>query len=161
MGKPHHNRTKEYQDLSKQFSTTNISKKSLTGTVELDHKMKTFNLSTLAFASLAVVIAAYQTDALECPADLGEWTEWGPCSESCGLGFRQRYCKEESSPGEFNPIIYTKDTEKCQVQSSECETMEEMVRDIIGISTRLQKWLQNIHRDETKSGYWTFSRVEG
>ena len=60
-------------------------------------------------------------DALECTADSGEWTEWGPCSESCGLGFRQRYCNEESSPGEFKA---TKDTEKCQVQSSECETME-------------------------------------
>ena len=56
-------------------------------------------------------------DALECPADLGEWTEWGPCSESCGLGFRQRYCRDGN-------VIYQKDTEKCQVQSNQCETME-------------------------------------
>ena len=60
-------------------------------------------------------------DALECSADSSEWTEWGPCSESCGLGFRQRYCREESPSGE---VKATKDTEKCQVQSNQCETME-------------------------------------
>jgi len=128
MGKSHHNRAKQYQDLSKPFSATSSTIEifiSITGIVELNRKMNAFNLSTLALVFLAVVIAASQTDAFECNRDSSDWGEWSPCSESCGNGWRFRTCAEMLPSGKVNmPTSFCKEYQKCQVLSNNCETME-------------------------------------
>jgi len=81
--------------------------------------MKTFKLSILAFVVLAVAIDESLADSSDC----SKWSEWGQCSESCGLGRRERICKDTIGTREWKNL---KETEKCQIRTSNCETISDI-----------------------------------
>jgi len=105
--------------------------------------MKTFNLSTLAFVILAVVIAASQTDAectdVECTFESGEWGEWGQCSETCSIGWRERIFWGKLPSGY---VTQTKERQKCALSDINCEAI---VEDCVGDYLRCCK---NEDKDE-------------
>ena len=51
-----------------------------------------------------------------------EWSEWSPCSESCGTGFKVRArAKIVVESGAGTSTTEEKDTEQCQERNNNCE----------------------------------------
>ena len=67
------------------------------------------------------IVDADCTD-VECTFESGEWGEWGQCSETCSIGWRERIFWGKLPSGY---VTQTKERQKCALLDINCEAIVE------------------------------------